>query len=659
MLPCKKRATSSHAARYLSRATKLARAIKSAHGVNREIIDGCIVEGRRAGRLLTATSIEPPGSLVGVISNSNYRAEEPSADKFIPTMRVPVVDSAVFRPEPHGLDAGRLGDATIPSKYTKVISIGALPVKVAPVIRQIDFRDPSEDPDRFTMIVPHGNSKGENHVVSIYNGDGAGHGHLSIRFENGKEIYRLLIASWVIKGECDGYGISHPEDMLYWASRASIVETGRGKAIAVFTAGKKINTYRGVDYYQDRLVRLDIDLKLAENESERARRGSAYDKEEHWINPDLQFAVFPDALIPPSLAATSILADAEGGDGYVSIPAISTMSVADLALDDEGGMLAAIRWEAKQQNGDSPNNKYSAQIYHGSACTGVGVSAFGLASWGGDSEFFNIHTKEVFSSNDAGLIAKHGVDAGVMLHGDRAVIFNGDVYRWVMRVERSMYEARTHVAEQPVPFASPPAAELVNGVSRQHDTFGDILYSSGGLHFRPGAAIYPGSNDFYTSSDWTREAVRDAKCMVGGSTLAMAAGGNLEMVNAGFIRSASQGIGFMDGERRRYEPLSEDAGTPQYRVITVTCHQKEVRDKDGKLETPSVLVVSCFRDGKQRILVRKGPIWEEDMDEPYKFDDYWTVLDAPNTSHNFYHYVGSPLHTGDLDSMFAQKGHRS
>lgn len=60
MKPVSKRITSLAGAHWIRRATDLARSIRSNSGVKHEIIDGYIVEGRRAGNNLVATVTEPP-----------------------------------------------------------------------------------------------------------------------------------------------------------------------------------------------------------------------------------------------------------------------------------------------------------------------------------------------------------------------------------------------------------------------------------------------------------------------------------------------------------------------------------------------------------------------------------------------------------------------
>lgn len=60
MNPCRRLADSITSTRWLRQAERLARSIKKGTRVRRQLIDGCIVEGRRAGRNLSASVIDPP-----------------------------------------------------------------------------------------------------------------------------------------------------------------------------------------------------------------------------------------------------------------------------------------------------------------------------------------------------------------------------------------------------------------------------------------------------------------------------------------------------------------------------------------------------------------------------------------------------------------------
>lgn len=64
MKPCAKRVTSASGAKWIRRAETLARSIKAASGVRRNVVDGYIIEGRRTGKNLQATVLDPQGTIV-------------------------------------------------------------------------------------------------------------------------------------------------------------------------------------------------------------------------------------------------------------------------------------------------------------------------------------------------------------------------------------------------------------------------------------------------------------------------------------------------------------------------------------------------------------------------------------------------------------------
>lgn len=66
----KRRSTTAGGVKWLRRAEKLARAVTAKYGTTREINDGYLLEGRRVGKLRSATVIDPPGNITTMKRNA-------------------------------------------------------------------------------------------------------------------------------------------------------------------------------------------------------------------------------------------------------------------------------------------------------------------------------------------------------------------------------------------------------------------------------------------------------------------------------------------------------------------------------------------------------------------------------------------------------------
>lgn len=117
MLPCKKVATSKRSAKFLKQAERMARSIRGGAGAKHLVADGCIIQGKKCGRLLTASVIEPNGFLysspfgvssigdqleLGVFGNSDTLSQPDSVPKelLLSDARLFEGESMVFGPRP-------------------------------------------------------------------------------------------------------------------------------------------------------------------------------------------------------------------------------------------------------------------------------------------------------------------------------------------------------------------------------------------------------------------------------------------------------------------------------------------------------------------------------------------------------------------------------
>lgn len=664
MLPCRKNANSEYAVRYLSRATSMARSLPASAGSKRSIIDGCLLEGKKVGGLLSATVIEPEGELLAWASNTNFDSPDPLDIRYMLRFRASAGGSSPYRPNtPIAPPIEQTIDNISRDFRSLSIFVGGKP-EVLPSEPSFPVTYENPPPPGTFMICPPGISSGDFFVYRacyMEGGDSSDDMYIQVVLASPKGNYTVFIRETSFRPFMRGGGIGR-EALGYWARRVSIIETGYGAFTLVFNTGEEIMPYAGGVLRSERLLRLDVDLLLRENADKKKELGPSYVFEEDWIPPDLSGALFPTSLVPENLQPDWVLVYTGVGEQTSLIPSISAMTVTDLALDAGGELVAAIKWEVKRQDGEKPNQSYLEcrnRPLESHLCWGIGVAAIGAASWGGARSFFDIHSKEVFSSSydDSPLREEHGVSPDYALVGDRAIFIGPDIHRWVYVVNREVITKAVTTSLFGDAYLSPPfVKELINGVESASaspiDVFGDISYARSGMLFPYGASMMAGSNNFYLHSDWTREAIRDSKVRVSDTAVALSAGGSLEVVNTNFVQSVGQGIAFIEGGRRRYEELSTGRTTPQFRVVTVTCHQREVRSEDGELVSPCVLVVGAMYNGVPSVLVRKGPIWEEDMDNGYDFEKFWTVADAATHSYGFYFYMGSPLMNGKLGRMF-------
>lgn len=95
-------ADSVRAVRWLKRAESLARSIKLNYGTRRELLDGYIVEGRKAGKNRKAIVMDTPGRFAhfGALSKSNMPVSSFGAIARTPTRRLFLDDTLVDHPEP-------------------------------------------------------------------------------------------------------------------------------------------------------------------------------------------------------------------------------------------------------------------------------------------------------------------------------------------------------------------------------------------------------------------------------------------------------------------------------------------------------------------------------------------------------------------------------
>lgn len=119
----RRRVDSAGAIKWLRRAENMARSIKKSYEVRRAILDGYVVEGRRAGAIRTATVLDLPGRFVpfgnlDIATNIPGVAEQPWPVEVQSPTRAVMLDAApgddltfsFTRPEPPPLQVGLIGE---------------------------------------------------------------------------------------------------------------------------------------------------------------------------------------------------------------------------------------------------------------------------------------------------------------------------------------------------------------------------------------------------------------------------------------------------------------------------------------------------------------------------------------------------------------------
>lgn len=653
ILPCKKITSGVYASRYLKRAERLARTIKAKYGKKTNIIDGCIVQGARASKTISASSIELPSKVFNVLSCVIPSTSQIDG-RVISAFTVP--DRTPFHPSlESGVEVDFSGLALERALYPRAAHFGISSFREYGIIRSAR-----------EIIPPIRSHAGENFLYIPYYGYAT-----LIQDERFFAVWLNSMASSLpeiavtfhddyIKAVTGGYSIGRSEMTIQNMSSA-VVEVGYGVFAVVFAVSK--NIYQQADpstpgyylhaKYKTRLLLAVVDLKLEENKGERE------------LDAEADFYLFPEDLIPENMRPMSVNID--GGEGAVlSVPAPSVMTIQDLGLDENGNILAAIKYQVKVQNGDG--------VYQGGGASplfkgheGTGVMAFGLASWGHQGSYFNVHSLEVVEGDgDNDVVRDFGVSPSEAMFGDRQVLIGGDVYRWGIPVSRKTAGIFANTLGAEYQLLPPYVVELKNGEPTGNNALNgptDLLSIKKDLYYDYGVSI-DFERDFQLNNDWIRTSLGGEKALVSDSCYAIPAGENIETITSTLLGytigvvATSAGVLFMDGDRRKFESLGERSGLQDSYAMTISCHQREIRDKDGKLVMPSALIVCAYKGDRPIMFIRKGPIWPEDFAEGEDSSDYsklWVETETANNTKHYtkFVYVGNQLMTNKHGELFS------
>lgn len=647
MLPCKKITNGAYAARYLKRADRLARSIKSNSGKKTNIIDGCILQGSKTGRVMSASSIEPPGKILSCYATSipsnlvaigmfDFDFEVGTRELFHPN----------FKNSGSSFESAKLKDEYY---YKKGVFFGLPPLTGRIVRRQVgmNIANPTSiNTDQFFHYVPvFGLDQNEHYFVVFMRSMATGEPEISVTLH---ESY--------IKGIADDYSVNY--ELLTQSMSAAVIETGYGTFTAILTVGKEIYRKPGTNgggiadaKHKTRLLMLNIDLKLSEKDAE----------------PTLDHYLFPEALIPSNMLPSTVLIGETYGDEVVAktVPAPSVMSIQDIDIDNNGRVIAAIKYQVKIQR-PSQDTPYQGGGIFFEGHEGTGVMAYGLACWGQGDDFFNIHSTEVVDGDpDDELVTMYADSATEAIFGERQTIINGSVHRWGLLVSRRTAGIFAIGAWSGYSVLPPYIIELKNGMPTgfnavEHPT--DLIAFAQALYYQTGVSV-DFERDFFINGNWLRNSLSGQKAKVSQDCVAIPAGNGIETLGSAHgeiygVVTTSAGLLFIQGDRRKFEKVCDLGGLQDSYAMTVSCHQQEVRDYDGALVMPSAILVCAYKDGKPKLFIRKGPIWPEDFGEGNNPDDYsgfWTEVDTPGNDRVYYKYVyvGNPLMLGKHGNLFA------
>lgn len=664
MLPCKKTVTNPYAARYIKRAQHLATAFGGSLGSKREVLDGCILEGKSLGIVASATVIEPVSRIYNAVHNYGT-----TFNTYVDRLGWFSHDGGTREPYCPGFGLNGLIDPSVESHRNhsyQQFSIG----------RPIAAEDHQGFDVYLNMKTPAYGNASEQYIYLpdyIYDTTASGQKYLRVLAQKTSagtpglfDGFVLHIHEPQISAFSGDYKIS---TLAYWARRSRVVEVSRGKLIIVAVVGKVIDTLPPTDperpetsttIWRESLVRLDVDLKLDENDAKRRELGPEYDVNVDRIPPEMTGSLFPEYLLPTDLVPGEILRygpEENGVAPVLTVPAKTAMTIYDMELDADGALVVAVGYQVKVQESVGPERP-SADSSPGEE--GTTVIAYGLTSWGGVSSYFDIKEREVITSDGASaLVSSHGADADFAALTGSVSIIDGKFVRCAALVTRQSLGYLYYNTNPSYAFHDPYFVEIWDGEHRPRaagEAVMGIAYGGRGLGYSYGFSV-DFERDFYLHSNWVRDVNNGNKAMVSEAAIAVPASTDIEAIQPWFIRSSGQGIMFIDGERRRYEPIASFPSNAEAQYITVTCHQKEVRDEYGVLVHPCVLLVGAIIDGEYMLCVRKGPIWDTDFppEKPYSFDEYWKAVPAINKSYVSYFYIGNPLMSGNYGEFFMQK----
>lgn len=658
MASCVKKTTGAYGARYLKRAETLARSIRRENGRRRELIDGCILEGKSSASNLTALCIELPARIaleprgfVPYLSKDKGR----SFDNFLFATREGYrVIRSDYDPIPASgapLTQRSVNSTSWISRKTMLALGGPLPREPEPT-----FTRASSNIGENTMLAPTAITKQKHWLYKaqlITNAWDDTETWLVVQRcdQYGENAQFFSVKDSYLPSVTNGYTWFHDSAAIYSSMR--VIEIDRYEFAVVFTAQKKILDLPGLGYRPDSKL---IMWRISTEDPDSIRS---------------TFHPFPENIYPEGMrdpvaykdnaAYLSVdLLDVEHIVKY-DVP-VGVMRIDDIELDDLGNILVALKLFSTVPNTEDPNSQL---LYN--------TISFGRATWGnvqsgGAASSFVEHSRDIDLSAAMVGFSDYEYDHGRHMMGDRQIFVNGDIYRWGIPAPRRGIgvDATLPTSLQPyivelkngVPTGYTGEDEgmplLAFGVAMEADDLNyEIVYFDRDYNERTGLNAL--RNRFNrTSKDFARDTMCGEKDYVSDTCVVFPGGGVIEpygeyptyvfnsagdqvpVVGALAFKSSSVGLTFIDGPDRKYEKIRDAEPWSPYGeigadlqnsiafqngyIMYVHCFQQEVRNDKGELMCPSAILITLCqpketaRDDRPtaRFFVRCGPIWPGD-----------------------------------------------
>lgn len=353
----------------------------------------------------------------------------------------------------------------------------------------------------------------------------------------------------------------------------------------------------------------------------------------------LAYKIVKNSMFPPLFRIQEIANDSRGFDGEIETDiqlARNRITITDCDILPDGVFVAAFMLEIDMQD-SSVSGLFIEQGFRHR----TGVICGGSVTWSGSGVDVKIYINDCDATIDSQLVRDLQLDIDSVRNYGVPLLRGSDVHNNSRVSERK--NGTPMAGLKPVhPFSE----ERINGevvATAAADGFG---YMFEGAAFQAFGGIYIGSNV--------------NRATVSNSTVALPRAAADADQN---IRiSSGVGIMFTDGERFKYEQISEiDKGMYVFYLTPtmISCPQQEVRGADGSLTSCSVVLASAIRGGVLMLGVRKGPIWDEDFkdeDAEKTYEDYWSWGPIPKSDvSRAPFYIGGPFNTKPHGAIFHGK----
>lgn len=364
MLPCKRVINSKHSAKFLKMAEGIARSLRGGYAVKRRVIDGCLIEGKKTGKLLSASSLETEG-LFSFLRRQYGADQNMFRFRCSPTRDALGADGELLFPALRNPEVRYLFVGTSGELGSVVESSGVTVNQSENNCSLIDYYRTTTGV--FIRLLSFDALTRENSMTFVHSSvvDAAGGG-----FKIGG--YTFGRASFLAGVVFDG---------VRYAAVSIRAPVGK--------AGED-----GPMQYQQRLMVLSV---------KDASGGH-----------DVTFDIFNQNSLPSEIVPSFVEHYADGG---VILPAATWITATDMESDGNGGFLISFKYRVQvTDSSPNPDNGGSFSI----------VEAHGVFSYApGRISSISVHSYEVESDHNSSLIPLFGLSHDVQLFGDDVALLDG------------------------------------------------------------------------------------------------------------------------------------------------------------------------------------------------------------------------------------------